>query len=79
MTYFPHILVLLLLAYIAYLNHRHEKERRYLLKARLAKDSIELATSEKIEDKTPASKPEIDLVPLSELSDKEFDKVINGK
>jgi DNA-binding HxlR family transcriptional regulator len=70
------IIILALLAYHAWYVQEHDKQTKLLTKAVLSKDLTELNNSEIIE-KTPAiSKKEDILIPIEELSDKQFDKLI---
>ena len=66
---------------IAYLENSNRKERKSLVNAIKAKDASDLANLE-MADKTEikvAAPQEPDLTPIDQVSDEDFDTIINDK
>jgi len=69
------IIILAQLVFIAWYIHKDHSKNKELIKAILSKDVHDFVAATK-DDKKPVKEKEPDLVPVSSLSDKQFNKLI---
>jgi FtsZ-interacting cell division protein ZipA len=72
------IINICLIAFLVYSHYSNAKERKELIRSIMAKNLPELTDNEMVEKfkPEPEKKENIDLVPVSSLSDNDFDKMI---
>lgn len=70
------VVIVALLALVAWLIRENHKQQKKLIKALLSKDVQEFTNSELAENIKPKKEKESDLVPLQDVSDDDFYKAL---